>query len=92
MNEVSASTSLAFDADLQSLTAAIARRLGLTSMPLLSLGGHDAKSLLAHCPSGIIFIPCQAGVSHSEAEMIDPESARNGAMLLADALWDLSNR
>ena len=92
LSEISASTSLIFDPALQTLTAACAQRLGLTSMPLLSLGGHDAKSLLAHCPGGIVFIPCHGGVSHSEAETIDPESARNGAMLLADALWELSIR
>jgi beta-ureidopropionase / N-carbamoyl-L-amino-acid hydrolase len=92
MTEVASSPSLDLDPGLQRLADDCARRLGLTTLPLVSQGGHDAASLADHCPCGIIFIPCRGGVSHSAAESIDPGSAYNGAKVLADVLWTLSNR
>ena len=68
-----------------------AARIGLSHMPLLSLGGHDAQSLHHHCPSGIIFIPCKGGISHSPAEQIEPAQAEAGAKVLADVLWELAD-
>ncbi len=91
MTDLEISPSVEFDAGLQQVMRTCAERLGLTQMPLVSLGGHDAKSLVGHCPSGIVFIPCHGGVSHSEAESIDAASALNGAKVLTDALWELSN-
>ena len=69
-----------------------ASNLALSQMPMISLAGHDARSLARHCPVGIIFIPCRGGISHSEAEAIEPDHATAGARVLADALWDLANQ
>lgn len=68
-----------------------AERLALASMPMLSMTGHDARSLATLCPSGIVFIPCRDGISHSEAEAIEPEGALAGAQVLTDVLWALAN-
>jgi beta-ureidopropionase / N-carbamoyl-L-amino-acid hydrolase len=92
VSEISASPSILFDGGVRQLTLGSAQRLGLSTMELVSMGGHDAMTVAGHCPSGIIFIPCQGGVSHSEAEAITAASALNGTRVLTDALWDLSNR
>ena len=90
MMEVAATPSLQFHPRIQAACDTAARRLNLTTMPLVSQGGHDAKNFVDRCPSGIIFIPCHEGVSHSAAESIDVASAVNGARVLANALWELS--
>ena len=87
MTENMSNPSTTFHDEIQSAVATAARRLNLSAMPLVSLGGHDAKSLARHCPSGIIFIPCRNGLSHNEAESIAPEAATAGAKVLADVLW-----
>ncbi|WP_217267843.1 MULTISPECIES: M20/M25/M40 family metallo-hydrolase [Halomonadaceae] len=51
---------------------------------------HDAIHLARHCPTGLIFIPCQAGISHHPAECIQPGDAAAGARLLAESLLRLA--
>ncbi|WP_248730193.1 MULTISPECIES: hypothetical protein [Halomonadaceae] len=46
--------------------------------------------LARHCPTGLIFIPCQAGISHHPAECIQPGDAAAGARLLAESLLRLA--
>src|SRR5215217_6766210 len=47
--------------------------LGLPSYTLWSGAGHDAKYLADVCPSGMIFVRSQGGLSHCEAEHSTPE-------------------
>ncbi len=51
MTDLEISPSVEFDAGLQQVMRTCAERLGLTQMPLVSLGGHDAKSLVGHVPA-----------------------------------------
>jgi N-carbamoyl-L-amino-acid hydrolase len=69
--------------------AATDRRL--SCLDLVSGATHDAKHLATLCPTGMIFIPCRGGVSHNEAESIEPQDAAAGAQILADVLLELSN-
>lgn len=80
-----------FPADIARRIEQAAAALSLPHMPILSLAGHDARSLVKTCPTGIIFIPCRDGLSHNEAEAIEPGHAHAGAQVLADVLWDLAN-
>jgi beta-ureidopropionase / N-carbamoyl-L-amino-acid hydrolase len=91
LTEVLTAPPITFDPLIGASTAAAAARLGLTTWPMLSLGGHDARSLAGHCPSGIIFIPCHKGISHSEHELISSQAATGGARVLTDVLWDFAN-
>jgi len=53
---------------------------------------HDAKHLAGLCPTGMIFVPCERGVSHNEAERASPADLVAGARVLADVLVELARR
>jgi N-carbamoyl-L-amino-acid hydrolase len=44
------------------------------------------------CPTGMIFVPCERGVSHNEAENATPHDLAAGARVLAEVLAELANR
>lgn len=71
---------------------AAARRLDVPHMPIFSGAGHDARYVLARCPSGMIFVPCEKGISHTEAENAKPQDLAAGARVLAEAMVALANR
>ena len=62
----------------------VAERLGYTSMMLPTLTSHDALSMTHLCPTAIIFVPCKAGISHSEKEWCEPEQVAAGAKVLLE--------
>ena len=90
VTEVMSHPTIDFAPDMPARISAAAKRINLASMPLVSFGGHDAMIMHRACPSGIIFIPCKGGISHSEAESIEPGQAADGARVLADVIWDLA--
>ena len=69
-----------------------ARALGASSMRLASGASHDAMYMSRACPTGMIFVPCEKGVSHNEAENAKPDDLTAGARVLTAALLDLANR
>ncbi len=82
------------DERLQGMVAAGAESLGLSTLDMPSGAGHDAQSLGAICPIGMIFVPSLKGVSHAPSEYTSPEQITNGAnvllatLLMADAEFD----
>lgn len=80
-----------FDPDIGSVIRDAATRHGFGCMPLMSGATHDAKLVASHCPTGMIFIPCKDGISHSERESITREHADFGAQVLADVMLRLSS-
>lgn len=78
-----------FDEGLRELIARSAERRGFPAMPVLSYAGHDARQMAPLCPSAMIFIPCQGGVSHDESEWADPRHVAAGAQVLCDVLTAL---
>lgn len=66
--------------------------LGLCSMTLTSGAGHDSCHLAKVAPTGMIFIPCEGGVSHNEAESITPGQATDGANTLLLTMMELANQ
>jgi N-carbamoyl-L-amino-acid hydrolase len=69
-----------------------AQALGASSMRLASGASHDAMYMSRACPTGMIFVPCEKGVSHNEAENAKPDDLTAGARVLTAALLDLANR
>jgi N-carbamoyl-L-amino-acid hydrolase len=63
---------LAFPETMRALLSTVTARLGYSAMPIASGAGHDARYLHYFCPAGMIFIPCENGVSHHPAEGIVP--------------------
>jgi beta-ureidopropionase / N-carbamoyl-L-amino-acid hydrolase len=75
-----------FDEGLRNSLKSAAERLGLASMDLISGAFHDAVHLARHCPTGMLFVPSERGVSHNPAEHTDPALLAGGARVLALAV------
>ncbi|MGI9598125.1 MAG: Zn-dependent hydrolase [Acidimicrobiales bacterium] len=67
-----------------------AEALGLSNRRMISGAGHDACYVAVHCPTAMIFVPCEAGLSHNEAENITADQAANGASVLLGAVRRVS--
>ena len=63
-----------------------ARRRGLSSRRLASGAGHDAVYLARTCPSAMIFVPCDGGISHNEIENAQPGDIEAGCNVLLDCV------
>jgi len=60
-------------------------------MTLPSGAGHDAQIIAGIAESGMIFIPCEDGISHSPKENIRWEDLEKGANLLLHAILHLAS-
>jgi N-carbamoyl-L-amino-acid hydrolase len=65
-------------------------KLGYTYMTLPSGAGHDTQIIAAVAEPGMIFIPCEDGISHSPNERIKWEDLERGANLLLRMLLRLA--
>ena len=63
---------------------------GANAMDIVSGAGHDACNIAAVAPTAMIFIPCDEGLSHNEAENISSEQAAAGANVLLHAVLNAS--
>jgi N-carbamoyl-L-amino-acid hydrolase len=69
-----------------------AMRLGYSTREIVSGAGHDAVYVARHVPTAMIFTPCKDGLSHNEAESIEPEEAEAGCQVLFEAVVGRANR
>ena len=77
------------------ITAAIdgaAEALGHSRLSMPSGAFHDAQFMSALCPTGMIFVPCEKGISHNPTENAKPDDLAAGARVLAASLVELANR
>lgn len=81
-----------FDPQIVGAVENAAHELGLPNMRIASGASHDAMYMARICPTGMIFVPCEKGVSHNEAENAKPEDLAAGAKVLAATLLELANR
>jgi N-carbamoyl-L-amino-acid hydrolase len=79
-----------FDATLVALIDEAARRLGLRTRRMTSGAGHDAQMLARICPAAMIFVPSQAGISHSPREHTADTDLLAGARVLLDVVSRLA--
>jgi beta-ureidopropionase / N-carbamoyl-L-amino-acid hydrolase len=82
----------AFDGDIAQLIEHVANEIGIANMRLASGASHDAMYMTRLCPTGMIFVPCEKGVSHNEAENATPADLAAGTRVLTAALVELANR
>jgi N-carbamoyl-L-amino-acid hydrolase len=61
---------------------------GYTHLSLFSGAGHDSVYLAKVAPTAMIFIPCEGGLSHNEAENVRSEDVEAGANVLLHAILD----
>jgi allantoate deiminase len=60
------------DPSLMGLLAASVTAIGQPDFRLPSGAGHDAMVMAALCPTAMLFIRCEKGISHNPAERVDP--------------------
>ena len=63
---------------------------GRRSRRLPSGAFHDAQFVVPIAPSGMIFVPCRAGISHNPAEYASPAQLAAGTRVLARTLLELA--
>lgn len=63
-----------------------ARQLGFSHMDIVSGAGHDAIFIAELGPAGMIFVPCEGGISHNEIENATPQDLAAGCAVLLRAM------
>ncbi len=77
---------LYFNPDCVNAVRDAANELGLSNMDIVSGAGHDAIFLAELGPAGMIFVPCEGGISHNEIENADPKDLAAGCAVLLKAM------
>jgi N-carbamoyl-L-amino-acid hydrolase len=81
-----------FDPGVIAAIAGATQRLGYSHRTMLSGAGHDSVYTARVAPTGMIFVPCENGISHNIAENITPAEAERGANVLLQAVLDYDRR
>ena len=81
-----------FDPMVIDLVRAKTNALEFANMDMPSGAGHDAMHIARLCPTGMIFVPCERGISHNENENATPQDLAAGARVLVEVLTELANR
>jgi N-carbamoyl-L-amino-acid hydrolase len=81
-----------FDAACVDLVRQGAAKSGCTTREIVSGAAHDAVYVARHVPTAMIFTPCKDGLSHNEAESIEPDEASAGCQVLFEAVVARANR
>ncbi|MEM7224046.1 MAG: Zn-dependent hydrolase [Pseudomonadota bacterium] len=63
-----------------------AERIGATHRDIVSGAGHDAVYMARVAPTGMIFVPCEDGISHNEIENATPDDLAAGCEVLFHAI------
>ena len=61
-------------------------------MSLVSWAAHDAMNMAQVTDSGMLFVPCRDGRSHTPEEYVTPEDVASGIAALANALLQLAEQ
>lgn len=67
-----------------------AQQLGFSHMDIVSGAGHDAIFIAELGPAGMIFVPCEGGISHNEIENATPEDLAAGCAVLLRAMVSMA--
>jgi len=75
-----------FDARCVEAVREAAAGLGYAHQDIVSGAGHDACQVCTVVPTGMIFVPCEDGISHNEIESATPENLEMGCNVLLHAM------
>lgn len=79
---------IAFDAACVGAVRQGAEGYGYGHRDIVSGAGHDACYVNAVAPTGMIFVPCEDGISHNEIESATPEDLEAGCNVLLHAMLE----
>ena len=91
VDEASRSETVVFGETVPAAIIRSAEARGYAWRHIFSGAGHDARHMDSHCPSGMVFVPCEGGISHNEAENARPEDIAAGTQVISDTMFDLAN-
>jgi N-carbamoyl-L-amino-acid hydrolase len=80
-----------FEAGCVEAVRAAAERAGYPHRDIVSGAGHDAVYMAKVAPTGMIFVPCEDGISHNEIENAKPEDLEAGCNVLLQAVVSRAN-
>ena len=92
VEEIWHSPPVKFAADCVGAVQNAAETLGYASRPITSGAGHDAVYVSRVAPTGMIFIPCEDGISHNEIEAATQADIAAGCDVLLNAMVALATR
>ncbi|MCG8545520.1 MAG: Zn-dependent hydrolase, partial [Alphaproteobacteria bacterium] len=79
---------LPFEASCVDAVRRGAERGGYSHRDIVSGAGHDAVYVGKVAPAGMIFVPCEDGISHNEIENATPEDLAAGCQVLLHAMLE----
>lgn len=88
LEEIWYSPPIAFDKDCVEAVRSAAGTAGYAHMDIISGAGHDACYISRVAPTGMVFVPCENGISHNEIESATPEDLAAGCNVLLHAMLD----
>ncbi len=80
------SPAVTFNGDCVAAVQGAVDALGYSHLRMCSGAGHDSVYLSRVAPTSMIFVPCEAGISHNEAENAAPADLEAGANVLLHAM------
>lgn len=81
-----------FDESIIGLVEEAAKSHELNYRRIVSGAGHDAQMLARVCPTAMIFAPSIEGISHNPGENTNEEDLHNGANVLLDVIYNMSEQ
>ena len=83
---------IVFDSRCVEVVREAAAGLGYGHRDIVSGAGHDACQVCTVAPTGMIFVPCEDGISHNEIESATPEDLEMGCNVLLHAMLAMAER
>ena len=80
-----------FDEQVVAAVEQAAERQGLTHRRMPSGAGHDDQMLARVCPTGMVFVPSENGLSHNPAEYTSPSDLEAGTNVLLQVMLELAS-
>ncbi|WP_257607258.1 Zn-dependent hydrolase [Weissella sagaensis] len=77
--------------DLRMQNAALATQMNYSYQTLFSGAGHDSQIMSSFVPTTMIFVPSEAGISHTPTEYTKSADLLMGVSLLANSLFVQAN-
>ncbi|QKX16641.1 Zn-dependent hydrolase [Microbulbifer sp. YPW1] len=84
------SPAVAFDQSCVEAVRSAVAELGYSNKEMVSGAGHDSVYISRVAPTSMIFVPCEKGLSHNEAENAEPEDLEAGANVLLHAMLKMA--
>jgi len=81
---------VAFAATMVDRVESLAHELELAVRRMPSGAGHDAQMFAPRCPTGMVFVPSQGGISHNVREFTGRSDLEAGANVLANLILELA--